>query len=75
MQGRSKSQPGWRLPNDGGWELRSGQSSTVTVPHDFYAGRFWPRTGCKNVNGQFRCDTGDCGPWVKCAHDGKFISL
>lgn len=23
--------------------------------------RFWARTGCRWVNGQFKCDTGDCG--------------
>lgn len=70
MQGISKSNGGWRLPFNGGWELESGQTQEIFVPYDFTAGRFWPRTNCKTVNGQFRCETGDCGPWVQCAHDG-----
>lgn len=70
IQGRSLSNPGWTLPNKGGWELPAGQSSTVQIPTDFTAGRFWARTNCKTVNGQFVCETGDCGPWVQCAYDG-----
>ncbi len=69
-QGRSLSNPGWVLPNKGGWELGAGQTSTVQIPADLSAGRFWARTNCKTVNGQFVCETGDCGPWVQCAWDG-----
>lgn len=70
MQGRSQSNPNWRVPEDGGWELKSGQSFSVKVPKDYYAGRIWGRTNCNYNSGQFRCETGDCGPWVKCANDG-----
>lgn len=71
IQGRSYSNPNWELPNKGGWELAPGQSSTVEIPADFYAGRFWARTNCKTAtNGQFFCESGDCGPWVQCAWDG-----
>lgn len=70
MQGQSKSNSNWKLPNNGGWKLNANERKTVSVPFDFFAGRFWPRTGCKMVNGQFRCETGDCGSSVQCAHDG-----
>ena len=70
MQGRIRSNSNWGLPNNGGWELRSGQSRSVNVPKDFYAGRFWGRTSCKIINGVFQCETGDCGPWVECATGG-----
>jgi len=74
-QGRSKSKPSFVFngqkifaPNNGGWELPAGSSSSVSVPHDFHAGRFWARTGCRGtVNKDFHCETGDCGPWVECA--------
>ena len=70
MLGKSVSDPNWRLPHNGGWLLKAGQESTVTVPRDFTAGRVWARTGCRTDEaGNFRCDTGDCGPWVQCSHD------
>ncbi|CAF1142641.1 unnamed protein product [Brachionus calyciflorus] len=68
MQGRVYSNANWMLPNNGGWELKSGQTKSVSVPKDFYAGRLWGRTNCYYNNGQFRCETGDCGPWVECAN-------
>lgn len=33
----------------------------LNVPANTVAIRFWARTGCRWVNGQFKCDTGDCG--------------
>jgi hypothetical protein len=50
--------------------MDSNQQETITVPKDFVAGRFWARTGCNTNGGQFRCETGDCGPWVDCANGG-----
>jgi hypothetical protein len=70
MLGRSKSNPSWKLPFNGGWELKSGQKVSINVPKDFEAGRFWGRTNCNSNSGQFRCDTGNCGPWVQCSFDG-----
>ena len=70
MDGRSRSNGNWPLPHNGGWEIEAGKSSSVQVPEDFYAGRFWGRTNCKyESNGQFRCETGDCG-FYQCAFDG-----
>ena len=70
FDGRSRSNTNWPLPLNGGWKLDPGQSVTFSVPNDLYAARVWPRTGCKIVNGQFKCDTGDCGPWVECGING-----
>jgi hypothetical protein len=70
MLGQSKSISNWKLPFNGGWELKSGQTVSVNVPKDFTAGRFWGRTNCNLKSGQFRCDTGDCGPRVQCSADG-----
>jgi hypothetical protein len=70
MQGRSNSNKNWKLPREGGWLLNPGKSDFVDVPSDFEAGRFWGRTGCKTTNGQFNCDTGNCGPFLKCASGG-----
>ena len=53
-------------PNNGGWLLQAGATSSVDVPQPF-VGRFWPRTGCSYSNGRFHCETGDCGPKVQCA--------
>jgi len=68
--GRSKSRPNF-IPNHGGWELPAGAENSVDVPYDFYAGRFWARTGCTGSPAKrtFRCETGDCGPWIQCAGD------
>jgi len=73
--GRSNSRPSFEFlgdkyyaPNNGGWKLPAGTQNSVSVPHDFTAGRFWARTGCRGtVNRDFRCETGHCGPWVECA--------
>ena len=70
MLGQSRSNSNWKLPLNGGWELRTGQTVSVNVPKDFTAGRFWGRTNCKSNSGSFRCDTGDCGPRVQCSADG-----
>lgn len=54
------------LPNNGGWAIASGQSSTITVSLA-WGGRFWGRTGCTfDGNGNGTCDTGDCGGKLQC---------
>ncbi|HKA28429.1 MAG TPA: thaumatin family protein [Candidatus Binatia bacterium] len=54
------------LPPDGnGWEMAAGTTQTVCVPTP-WAGRFWPRTGCRfsgttcGAPGLDCCDTGSC---------------
>ncbi|KAJ9114619.1 hypothetical protein QFC22_005492 [Naganishia vaughanmartiniae] len=42
-----------------GFELADSTPKTIPVP-ETWSGRMWGRTGCKIVNGQFRCDTGNC---------------
>ncbi len=49
--------------------MAAGQSTTVFAPFDLLEIHLWARTGCKNENGQFKCDTGNCGPWIECAWD------
>ncbi len=44
-----------------GWEMKPKSSKTINVAANTAAIRFWPRTGCKWVNGRFKCDSGDCG--------------
>lgn len=66
MYGRSRSNSGYRPPHGGGWELHPRQSTSFDVPSDLVAGRWWGRTGCRNTNGRFHCETGDCGPWLDC---------
>ncbi|CAF1230198.1 unnamed protein product [Didymodactylos carnosus] len=46
------------LIENGGFKLAAKSSRNVFVPDAWEAGRFWPRTGCRNVNGQFKCATG-----------------
>ncbi len=71
FQGKSKSNPNYRVPFKGGWLQNPGQKRSFNVPSDLFASRIWARTNCATTNGRFRCETGDCGPWVECAHDGK----
>ncbi|GAA6058696.1 hypothetical protein JCM10212_003384 [Sporobolomyces blumeae] len=45
----------------GGWEARSGDSKTLTVP-SVWNGRIWPRRGCSfDSAGNGQCLAGDCG--------------
>lgn len=44
-----------------GWEMPSKTEYNLNVAANTVAIRFWARTGCRWINGQFRCDTGDCG--------------
>ncbi|CAF1268110.1 unnamed protein product [Didymodactylos carnosus] len=46
---------------DGGFELPAASTKDIDVPDGWVAGRFWPRTGCRWINKQFKCATGDCG--------------
>ncbi|KAJ9104436.1 hypothetical protein QFC21_001931 [Naganishia friedmannii] len=40
--------------------LKKGDKKNIPVA-DTWSGRMWGRTGCKHVDGQFKCDTGNCG--------------
>ena len=40
------------------------------MPKTFEAGRIWARTNCVKSNGALRCETGDCGGHLECAHGG-----
>lgn len=69
LQGRSKANANWKLPFDGGFELPAGKMVEARFPLDLNAARFWGRTGCKNVNGLFKCETGNCD-YLHCANGG-----
>lgn len=70
--GKSKSNPNWGLPNDGGWELGPGETTRFDVPRDLFASRIWARTNCKKwPDGRFGCDTGDCGGGTSVACEGR----
>ncbi|XP_060198116.1 pathogenesis-related thaumatin-like protein 3.5 isoform X2 [Lycium barbarum] len=57
--------------NGGGFTLKPGQSMVFTAPVGFQ-GRIWGRTGCNfDKNGKGSCQTGDCGPSLKCSGTGK----
>lgn len=58
--------PGMGQPDDGGFELGSKQSRTVTVQGN-WQGRIWARTNC-DVSGH--CATGDCGGKIQCGGAG-----
>ncbi|KAF5179956.1 Thaumatin-like protein [Thalictrum thalictroides] len=45
-----------------GFELATGATQSSEAPAN-WEGRFWARTGC---NGQFTCDTGNCGAALEC---------
>ncbi|KAJ3163476.1 hypothetical protein HDU86_000055 [Geranomyces michiganensis] len=47
--------------NNGGLFLPRGAVQNIQAPNVWTAGRIWPRTSCKNVNGRLVCETGDCG--------------
>lgn len=48
-----------------------GQTTSITVPETFRAGRFWPRTGCQQTSsGRLVCQTGDCDGRFECAGKG-----
>lgn len=44
-----------------GWEMPAKTEYNLNVAANTVAMRFWARTGCRWVSGQFKCDTGDCG--------------
>ena len=52
-------------PLNGGALLSSGQSVSFSLPTGI-SGRIWARTNCQN-NGQFKCETGDCGASIECS--------
>lgn len=47
-----------------GFVLPAQSYKIITVPANLQSANWWARTGCTTVNGQFRCDTGDCGSAV-----------
>ncbi|KAL5725213.1 hypothetical protein ACHQM5_008381 [Ranunculus cassubicifolius] len=55
----------------GGFSLIPGQSKIFTAPLS-WTGRIWGRTGCSfNKSGQGKCQTGNCGPSLKCSASAK----
>ena len=57
-------------PNKGGWKLKSGDKSTVSVSKG-WGGRVWARTGCVfNDQDKGNCATGQCGPNFDCKGKG-----
>ncbi len=57
---------GNQIPNNGGWVMAPGATTTITVP-DNWQGRFWGRTYCNfNSTGAGSCETGDCGGVLQC---------
>lgn len=52
-------------PLNGGALLSSGQSVSFSLPAGI-SGRIWARNNCQN-NGQFKCETGDCGTSIECS--------
>jgi hypothetical protein len=57
---------GQQTPNNGGWQLNPGASTTFYLPAQ-WGGRFWGRTGC---DGSGHCQTGDCGNKISCSGAG-----
>ncbi|KAI9091449.1 thaumatin [Phlyctochytrium arcticum] len=58
--------PAYPIPEGGGFELPAGSTKQLNIPSiEWKAARIWPRTGCREENGQFKCATGDCGG-LKC---------
>ncbi|KAJ4972177.1 hypothetical protein NE237_005276 [Protea cynaroides] len=56
--------------NNGGFELRPGQSVSINAPPG-WSGRFWDRRGCSfDASGKGTCVTGDCGGDLQCAGAG-----
>jgi len=54
-------------PLGGGWELPSGDSTTLRLPEGF-SGRIWARKGCQfDGAGHGSCDTGDCFNGLRCS--------
>jgi hypothetical protein len=47
-------------PAEGGFFMGPGAERSVEVDNKLVAGRFWPRTNCKQVNGKLQCMTGQC---------------
>lgn len=60
----SQTEPDYKLPYNGGWELNSGDFSNIFLPSDIKGARIWGRTGCSSSG--TNCATGDCGA-LECA--------
>lgn len=60
------SNAGWPLLANGGFELVSGESTTLKAPAG-WSGRFWGRAGCSfSTSGEGTCASGDCGRKIQC---------
>ena len=59
-------------PANGGFELASNQSQTITVPSNWTSGRIWARTGCIGHihDNSLVCETGDCNGKFHCQVTG-----
>ncbi|CAL5351316.1 unnamed protein product [Camellia sinensis] len=57
---------GQPTPNDGGFNLTSGEESVFNVPEK-WSGRIWARQGCHfDDTGKGSCDSGDCSGQLHC---------
>ncbi|KAH7714619.1 thaumatin-like protein [Aphelenchoides avenae] len=50
----------------GGFQLEAGAEKTFQLPEEWEAVSLWTRTKCDE---SLKCETGDCGPKIKCAVD------
>ena len=48
-------------------KIIQGESKEFDVPDNWASARIWPRTGCRNQNGRFVCETGKCKDSLQCA--------
>ena len=65
--------PGYPVPDNGGWEMAPGSTHSVEVQND-WRGRFWGRTYCSfDGAGKGSCETGDCGGVLECNGAGGVI--
>lgn len=62
-----KLDAGWFSLPGGQISSLPGKSRSISVPDGWKAGRIWARTGC---NGQFNCETGNCGNSEQCSGRG-----
>jgi hypothetical protein len=63
------------IPVGGGFQLNSGQTSSINVPAGTSSGRIWGRTGCSFNGGRGSCQTGDCAGALYCTLSGQPATL
>ncbi|XP_075496786.1 osmotin-like protein [Primulina tabacum] len=54
----------------GGFALNTLTHRSFPAPTTHWSGRIWARTQCTHANGQFNCETGDCGGCLECQGSG-----